>query len=173
MNRPVERSKKTPIHSLATNAMMVWLGDAEDPTIRRAGKKEKHPRKVGIGQKLWRFRGITETENSQSAVYELLLYHTPTDEAQKALAGLRSWDDLPTLDPYRFLTLRKTFTVTKKSYSVGVSLQVINHRDEGVRVSLDQGGPCGVAQTARKAGSPVARPSRCSGWDWSTNFSAR
>ncbi|MCK5114435.1 MAG: membrane protein insertase YidC [Phycisphaerae bacterium] len=43
-------------------------------------------------------------------------------------------------------TLQKTFTLAKGSYSVDVSLKLINHLDKEIKLEIEQAGPTGVAR---------------------------
>lgn len=75
----------------------------------------------------WNLKPIIETEDSQSAVFEWPIYRA---------------DNLKT----PAITLRKTYTVTRGSYSIGMMLECVNHTSEPIRLQFDQAGPVGVSQ---------------------------
>ncbi|MFP4106013.1 MAG: YidC/Oxa1 family insertase periplasmic-domain containing protein [Phycisphaerae bacterium] len=85
-----------------------------------------------LGQANWRLRKSTfgQTEDqTQTAEYELTIHRG------KSLATAR-----------KFLTVVKTYTVKKNSYSVEMKLRVINHTDQDLQASVDQLGPTGLAR---------------------------
>ncbi|MBI5725469.1 MAG: YidC/Oxa1 family insertase periplasmic-domain containing protein [Planctomycetes bacterium] len=82
----------------------------------------------------------TAPSDSQSAVYEWSVYYNPQQVE-------------PTGEMLLF-TVRKTYTVRKNSFSVDVSLELINHWQRPIWVTIEQNGPTGVPHTV-DAGSAV------------------
>lgn len=80
-----------------------------------------------IRTRKWKLADRTETDDAQTAVFEWPIYRA---------------DDLTS----PAVTIRKTYTVTRGSYSIGVALECINHMHAPVRLEIDQAGPVGVTQ---------------------------
>lgn len=81
------------------------------------------------GEKNWRKVQDKKSDTKHSVTYELCYgRQMPAGKFEKTF------------------TLQKTFTVTRGSYSVGVSLKLINHLDGQIQVEVQQAGPTGVAR---------------------------
>ncbi len=82
-------------------------------------------------------------EDAQAASFEQDLYYgaTPADAA-------------------KLLTVRKTYLVRKKDYSVTMALELINATDEPLIVGIDQSGPTGVPR------EDIRGDMRRCGWAW-------
>lgn len=85
----------------------------------------------------WQFVGKNEADDHQSAVFEWPIY---------------SAENLKT----PAVTIRKTYTVTKGSYSIGVKIECVNHTNEPIRLQLDQAGPTGITQEDPRADQRTA-----------------
>jgi YidC/Oxa1 family membrane protein insertase len=78
--------------------------------------------------KNWRRIKDSKSDTQRSVTYELGYGYQTPDKWKKTF------------------TLQKTFTVTKGSYSVDVSLKLINHLDKQIQLEIQQAGPTGVAR---------------------------
>jgi len=80
------------------------------------------------GAKNWRKIQVTDSDTQRSVTYELYYVRQTPRGFKKAF------------------TLQKTFTVTRGSYSVSVSLKLINHLNKQIQLEIQQAGPTGVAR---------------------------
>jgi len=81
------------------------------------------------GAKNWMKLRESDSDTQHSVTYELsYVRRTPAGKFEKTF------------------TLQKTFTITRGSYSVDVSLKLINHLDKEIQLEIQQAGPTGVAR---------------------------
>ncbi len=127
--------KKGTDYALATREVKLFLG--EDRNLRAAAEfgEMRHRR--------WRLVKTETTETQQRAIFEWPIYR------KIATAGPAPRRELA-------LTLRKTYTVTKGSYSIGVSLAFVNHTPEPMRLEVDQGGVTGVKREGMRIDERMA-----------------
>ena len=111
--------KNEPYCSLATRKMILSAG-AKSAEAPEWTFEEVRTRR-------WELVSVNEDENTQSAVFEWPIYRA---------------DNLKT----PAVTLRKTYTVARGSYSIGMTLECVNHTNEPIRLQFDQAGPIGVSQ---------------------------
>ena len=124
--------------SLSTRQIKLYLGekDADQP-----------PDKIfdEFRTKRWERIDTPQAADHQSATYELTLYHSPTDPKTASPVNRQ-----------KALTVRKTYTVTKGSYSIGVELSFINHMRQKVRLDVDQAGPIGITREDFRSDQRIA-----------------
>ncbi len=114
--------------TLSTRQVKLYLGEKDadqPPDVVFDEFRTKH----------WTRVKTTRTDDHQSVTYELTLYRRPIDPKTA-----------PSAKPPKALTVRKTYTVTKGSYSIGVELSFINHMRQKVRLDVDQAGPTGITR---------------------------
>lgn len=105
---------------MATRRLTVWLDGRDEPVVDARD----------VSRRTWQLADTSQTNTSQSVAYELRIFR---DED--------TTDDAP---PEKVLTLRKTYTVRKDDYSIGVGLEVINHSSLKLRAAVEQLGPVGL-----------------------------
>jgi YidC/Oxa1 family membrane protein insertase len=88
---------------------------------------------VDLSKSLWR-REPVKTASEPSAEESVRFVHELYYGTSPGEAGARG----------PLVTLAKTYTVRKDSYSVGVSLAVTNHSSQDIQVAVDQLGPVGI-----------------------------
>jgi YidC/Oxa1 family membrane protein insertase len=123
--------KNEQYYSLATRGMEFAVGPRPDTL----------PKWTNIRTQRWELKPVLETDDSQSAVFEWNIY---SEKNPESLA----------------VTIRKTYTVTRGSYSIGVTLECINHTDQPVHLQFDQTGPIGVTQEDPRADQRTAVAAR-------------
>lgn len=122
--RPVEFGGVRHV-AMATPNISLYRGEADEPeTLTEVMKAAT-----------WRLVETSRGEDSQSVTFALTLYED------------RNWDQPDAApDRVKVLTLRKTYTITPGSYSIDMSLRMVNHTDELLRVTVNQVGPTGVPE---------------------------
>ncbi len=106
-------------YSLATQTLVLSTGKKADDADTWTFTELRSRR--------WELVSTHEDELSQSAVFEWRIYRA---------------EDLTS----PAITLRKTYIVTRGSYSIGVTFECINHTNERLRMEFDQAGPVGVTK---------------------------
>ncbi|MBN1941699.1 MAG: YidC/Oxa1 family insertase periplasmic-domain containing protein [Phycisphaerae bacterium] len=110
--------KDCSYYALATRKIILSMGpksDAKEWTFDEPGARR------------WELVSVTETDDSQSAVFEWPIYRAENLQAPAVV-------------------LRKTYTLARGSYSIGVTFECVNQTDQPIRLQLDQAGPVGVTQ---------------------------
>jgi len=107
----------------ATRSLSVWVPGANVPQV------------WPLEGRHWRLVEAPDTapSDSQSVRLAWTLHHDP---------GFADPNAAPRQEP--FLTVTKTYTVRKDDYSLAFSLEVTNHSDQPLKVTVEQYGPTGV-----------------------------
>ncbi|HDY65897.1 MAG TPA: hypothetical protein ENH84_06670, partial [Phycisphaerae bacterium] len=124
--------------TLSTRQIKLYLGEKD---------ADQQPDRIfdEFRTKRWERIDTPQAADHQSVTYELTLYRRPIDPKTA-----------PSAKPQKALTVRKTYTVTKGSYSIGVELSFINHMRQKVRLDVDQAGPTGITREDARSDQRMA-----------------
>ena len=119
---------KGVLHSpYATPSVQLALLDDDRVTTMTAHQRSLSGRSI---ERCWKLVDEQKTETTQSATFEWAIGHN---------ANFKTPAEKPKYD--EVLAIRKTYTVTKDSYSIQMKLSLVNRSKQPVSVSLDQSGP--------------------------------
>ena len=129
---------KGVLHSpYATPSVQLTLLDDDRVTTMTAHQRSLSGRSI---ERCWKLVDEKKTETTQSATFEWAIGH---NENFKTPAEKPKYEEV--------LAIRKTYTVTKDSYSIQMKLSLVNRSKQPVSVSLDQSGPTSLPREGLRA----------------------
>lgn len=129
---------KGVLHSpYATPSVQLTLQDDDRVTTMTAYQKSLSGRSI---ERCWKLVDQQQTDTTQSATFEWAIGH---NENFKTPTGKPKYEEV--------LAIRKTYTVTKDSYSIQMKLSLVNKSKQPMSVSLDQSGPTSLPREGLRA----------------------